>query len=48
MTEQKVYIEISGGCYQSATNVPKGWTVALIDWTICWGTPPTQPRNGSD
>jgi len=32
MREQKIYIEVSGGCYQSATSVPKGWAVKVIDW----------------
>jgi hypothetical protein len=32
MKEQKIYVEISGGCYQSATNVPEGWAIELIDW----------------
>ena len=32
MNERKIYIEISGGCYQSSANVPEGWEIELIDW----------------
>ncbi len=32
MNETKIYIEISGGCYQSSANVPEGWRIELIDW----------------
>ena len=32
MKERTIYVEISGGCYRGATNVPGGWAVDLIDW----------------
>lgn len=32
MEERKIFIEISGGCYQNAANVPEGWVIELIDW----------------
>ena len=32
MNEKRIYIEISGGCYQSSANVPEGWRIELIDW----------------
>jgi hypothetical protein len=32
MNEQKIYIEISGGCFQNAANVPEGWAIELVDW----------------
>lgn len=32
MKDKKIYVEISGGCFQSAANVPTGWAIELIDW----------------
>ena len=32
MIERRIYIEISGGCYQCSANVPEGWRVELVDW----------------
>lgn len=32
MTLRKIFIEISGGCFQNAAGVPKGHAVELIDW----------------
>jgi hypothetical protein len=32
MNGKKIYIEISGGCYQSSANVPEGWGIEVIDW----------------
>jgi len=32
MKEPTIYLEISGGCYQGATNVPEGFGILLIDW----------------
>ncbi|MGA9885034.1 MAG: hypothetical protein WBQ34_15075 [Candidatus Acidiferrales bacterium] len=32
MAERKIFIEISGGCFQNAAGVPKGCEIELIDW----------------
>lgn len=32
MNEKRIYIEISGGCYQGSANVPEGWGIEVIDW----------------
>lgn len=32
MEEKKIFIEISGGCFQSAAGIPSGYTLELIDW----------------
>lgn len=32
MARAKIFIEISGGCFQNAACVPKGYEVDLIDW----------------
>jgi hypothetical protein len=41
-TEKKIYVEISGGCYVSATNVPQGHSVELIDWDNLLGDGDTE------
>lgn len=28
----KIYVNISGGCYQCAANVPEGHRIEVIDW----------------
>jgi hypothetical protein len=28
----KIYVSISGGCYQHVKNVPKGYEIDVIDW----------------
>ncbi len=40
--EKKIYVEISGGCYVSATNVPAGHAVELIDWDNLLGDGDTE------
>jgi hypothetical protein len=32
MAQRKIFIEVSGGCFQSASGVPKGYEIDLIDW----------------
>ena len=32
MKGQKIYVEIAGGCYQNAANLPDGWIIEVIDW----------------
>lgn len=32
MAKREIYIEISGGCFQNASRVPKGYKIELIDW----------------
>ena len=32
MARQQILIEISGGCFQKATGVPRGYEIELIDW----------------
>lgn len=41
-TEKRIYVEISGGCYVSATNVPAGHAVEVIDWDNLLGDGDTQ------
>lgn len=28
----KIYVNIHGGCYQGAENVPEGYTIEVVDW----------------
>jgi hypothetical protein len=28
----KIYLGLSGGCYQGARNVPSGYNVEVLDW----------------
>lgn len=32
MAQRKIFIEITGGCFQNAAGVPKGYEIELIDW----------------
>jgi hypothetical protein len=41
-TKTKIYVEISGGCYVNAANVPHGHAVELIDWDNLLGDSDTK------
>lgn len=32
MTRGKIFVEVTGGCFQRAVGVPKGYEIELIDW----------------
>ena len=37
----KIYVNISGGCYQCAENVPEGHKIEIIDWDNLLGNEAT-------
>jgi hypothetical protein len=44
MAQRKIFIEISGGCFQNAIGVPKGYKIDLIDWDNLLGDVADTPR----
>jgi hypothetical protein len=44
MARRKIFIEISGGCFQNAVGVPKGYQIDLIDWDNLLGDATDSPR----
>jgi len=32
MARRRIFVEISGGCFQHVTGVPRGYELELIDW----------------
>lgn len=44
MTRRKIFIEISGGCFQNAAGVPAGYEIGLIDWDNLLGDAVDTPR----
>jgi hypothetical protein len=45
MAQRKIFIEISGGCFQNAAGVPKGYEIELIDWDNLLGDGADTPRD---
>jgi hypothetical protein len=44
MAQRKIFIEVSGGCFQNAAGVPKGYEIDLIDWDNLLGDGADTPR----
>lgn len=44
MAHREIFIEISGGCFQNAAGVPKGYKIDLIDWDNLLGDSADTPR----
>jgi hypothetical protein len=44
MAQRKIFIEVSGGCFQNAAGVPKGYEIDLIDWDNLLGDAADTPQ----